>query len=146
MTRYKKRDAQLKDPLCFHNYKVDDKFKEFIEPRRILEEKSFIFPKQPMGVMSNINNVVARQGWVKFCSHPQDPIVPIVKEFYSNMLQQDQRNIFIRQVQVPLDSRVINVFYYLPTAIECEYTQFAENMTIKKWGEVFKTLTVPGNE
>ena len=82
--------------------------------------------------MSSIHNAIARREWVKFYSHPQDPIVPIVKEFYSNMLQQDQNNIFVRQVQVPLDSRVINAFYDLPTAVECEYTQFAENMTVKK--------------
>ena len=62
------------------------------------------------------------------------------------MLQQDHNNIFVRQVQVPLDSRVINAFYDLPTAVECEYTQFAENMTVKKQGKVFKTLIVLSSE
>lgn len=80
----------------------------------------------------NIYNVVVRKRWVKFRSHLQDPIIPIVKKFYSNLLQQDQRNIFLRQVQVPLDSRVFNAFYDLPTVVDCEYTQFAENMTMKK--------------
>lgn len=30
--------------------------------------------------------------------------------------------------------------------IDCEYIKFAENMTVKKWGEGFQTLTVPGSE
>ena len=50
------------------------------------------------------------------------------------------------QVQVPLDSRVINAFYNLHAIIDCEYLKFAENMSVKKWGEVFKTLTIVGSE
>lgn len=30
--------------------------------------------------------------------------------------------------------------------IDCEYTKFAKNIIVKKWGEVFKTLTIAGNE
>ena len=52
----------------------------------------------------------------------------------------------MRQVQVPLDSQVINAFYDLPAVVDCEYTKFAENMTVKKWGKVFETLNVIGNE
>lgn len=63
---------------------------------------------------------------------PLRPNILVVKEFYSNVLQQDQHNVFVRQVQVPLNSRVINAFYDLATAVECEYTKFAEKMTIKK--------------
>lgn len=121
MTRYKKTAARLKNPSRFQSYKVKDNFEEFIKPRKILEEKGFVFPAQPIGVMSSIHTAVTRQGWLKFCSHPQDPIVPVVMVFYANMLQHDQRTIFVRQVQVPLDFRVINVFYDLPPMIECEY-------------------------
>ena len=97
-----------------------------------------MFLKQPTGIMSSIQIDVARRGWEKFCSHPQDPIVSVVKEFYFNMLQQNQRHVFVRQVQVSYNSRVINAFYDLLTTIECEYTQFVENMTMKKWGKVSK--------
>lgn len=47
---------------------------------------------------------------------------------------------------MPLESRVINAFYDLLAVIDCEYTKFTENMTVKKWGEVFKTLTIQGSE
>ena len=37
--------------------------------------------------MNNIYTAVAQRGWIKYCAHPQDPILSIIKEFYSNMLQ-----------------------------------------------------------
>lgn len=49
-------------------------------------------------------------------------------------------------MQVTLDTRVINAFYDLPPMIEYKYTKFDENMTVKKWGEFFRTLTVQGSE
>ena len=52
----------------------------------------------------------------------------------------------MRQVQIPLDSQVVNAFNDLLAVFDCEYTKFAENMIIKKWGEVFKTLTVVSHE
>ena len=52
----------------------------------------------------------------------------------------------MRQVQVPLDSQVINAFYDLPAVIDCEYTKFVENMIVKKCRKVFKTLTVISSE
>ena len=97
-------------------------------------------------MINNIYIVVARRGWIKFCAHPIDSVIPVIKEFYSNMLQQDQHNIFVWQVQVPLNSRVINVFYDLPPVIDCEYTKFTENMTVNRWGEVLKTFTIQGSK
>lgn len=86
MMRYKKTTARLKNPSHFQSYKDKDRFEEFLEPIKILEEKGFIFPTQPTGVMSSIHTTVARRGWLKFCSHPQNPVVPVVKKFYPNML------------------------------------------------------------
>lgn len=96
--------------------------------------------------MNNIYTAVARKELLEFCAHPQDLVVSIVKELFLNMLQRDQRNIFVRKVQKPLDSWVINTFCDLAAVIDYEYTKFVEYMTIKKWGEVFKTLTVKDSE
>ena len=79
MLRYKKTIARLKNPSRFHSYKIEDKFQEFIEPRKILEEKGFIFPMHPTGVMNNLHIAVVSRWWVKFFSYPQDQIVPDVK-------------------------------------------------------------------
>lgn len=146
MFKIKTRAIILKDPARFHSCKTGDKFEDIIEPQKILEEKSFQFPKQLSGMMNNIYTAVARREWLEFCAHPQDLVVLTIKELFSNMLQRDQRNIFVRQVQIPLDSWVINTFCDFPAVIDCEYTKFAEYMTVKKWGEVFKTLTIKDSE
>ena len=120
----------MKDLKRFYSSKAEEKYKEFIEPWKILDAKGFQFLKQPTGMMNNICTAIARRGWIEFCAYPRDPVLPIVKEFYLTMLQQDQHNIFVTQVQVPLDSRVINTFYNLPAIIDCEYLKFAQNMSI----------------
>ena len=117
MMRYKKTIAQLKDLSRFHSYKVDDKFEKFIEPRKILEEKGFQFPQHPSGTINTIYIAAIKRGWLDFCTHPLDLVLPIVKEFYSNMLRWDQRTILVRNVQVALDLRVINAFHNLPSDI-----------------------------
>ena len=51
----------------------------------------------------------------------------------------------VRNVQVPLDPRVINAFYNLPSDIDCEYPTIVENMTAKNLSDVLETLTVEGS-
>ena len=85
MPRYKKTASRLKDPSRFQSYHAEEKYEEFIEPRRILEEKGFQFPNQLTGIVQTIHNVVAKRGWLEFCNHPRDHVLPIVKEFYANL-------------------------------------------------------------
>ena len=61
MTRYKKTAARLKDPSCFHSYNADDKFEEFIELRKILEEKGFQFFQQPSETINTIYAAAAKR-------------------------------------------------------------------------------------
>ncbi|KAH9792219.1 hypothetical protein KPL71_004032 [Citrus sinensis] len=87
MPRYKKTASRLKNPSQFHSYHAEEKYEEFIEPRQILEEKGFQFPNQLTGIVQTIHNVVAKQGWLEFCNHPRDLVLPVVKEFYVNLLR-----------------------------------------------------------
>ena len=75
MPKIKGRAGTLKDPGQFHNHKAKEKFEDTIEPHKILEEKGFQFPKQPTRMMNNIYTVVVHRGWMKFCAHPQDPVI-----------------------------------------------------------------------
>ena len=79
MPRYKKTTSCLKDPSRFQSYHTKEKYEEFIESRKILEEKGFQFPEQFIEIMQTIHNVAAKRGWLKFCNHPRDPMLPIVK-------------------------------------------------------------------
>ena len=46
MPRYKKTASCLRDPSHFQSYHAEEKYKEFIEPRKIMEEKGFQFLEQ----------------------------------------------------------------------------------------------------
>ena len=86
MPRYKRTVSRLKDPLRFQSYHAEEKYEEFIEPRKILEEKGFQFPPQPSGIVQSLYTTAAKCGWLEFCSHPLDHMLPLVKEFYANLL------------------------------------------------------------
>ena len=93
MPRYKKIANRLKDPSCFQSYHAEEKYKKFIEPRRILEEKGFQFPPQPTGIVQSLYNVAAKRGWLEFYNHPRDSVLLVVKEFYANLVSPGQHNI-----------------------------------------------------
>ena len=144
MPRYKKTASRLKDPSRFQSCHAEEKYEEFIEPRRILEEKGFQFPDQLTGIVKTIHNAAAKRGWLEFCKHARNPVLPVVKEFYANLVSPDQYNIWVRNTLVPLDSRVINAFYNLPTEITCEYAKLRDKLTPKTWTTIFTTLTIEG--
>ncbi|KAH9792490.1 hypothetical protein KPL71_004147 [Citrus sinensis] len=85
-----------------------------------------------------------KRGWLEFYNHPRDPVLPVVKEFYANLVSPDQHNIWVRNTLVPLDSHVINAFYNLPTEINCEYAKLLDKLTPKKWNTIFTTLLIKG--
>ena len=117
MPRYKKTASRLKDPSRFQSCHAEEKYEEFIEPHKILEEKWFEFPDQLTGIVKTIHNAAAKRGWLEFCKHPRNLVLPVVKEFYANLVSPYQHNIWVRNTLVPLDSRVINAFYNLPAEI-----------------------------
>ena len=144
MPRYKKTASHIKDPSHFQSYHAEEKYEEVIEPRKILEEKGFQFPEQLTGIVQTIHNIVAKGGWLEFCNHPRDPVLPVVKEFNANLVSPDQHNIWVRNTLVPLDSRVINAFYNLPAETNYEYAKLLDKLTPKKWNIIFTTLTIEG--
>ena len=62
MPRYKKTASRLKDPSRFQSYHTKEKYEEFMESRKILEEKGFQFPEQLTGIMQTIHNTAAKRG------------------------------------------------------------------------------------
>ena len=62
MPRYKKTTSRLKDPSRFQSYHAEEKYEEFIELRKILEEKGFQFPEQLTGIVQTIHNAAAKRG------------------------------------------------------------------------------------
>ena len=144
MPRYKKIANRLKDPSRFQSYHAEEKYEEFIKSHKILEEKGFQFPEQLTGIVQTIHNAAAKRGWLEFCNHSRDLVLPVVNAFYANLVSPDQHNIWVRNTLVLLESRVINAFYNLPTEINCEYAKLRDKLTPKKWTTIFTTLTIEG--
>ena len=94
--------------------------------------------------MQEVHNAAAKRGWLEFCNHHRDLVLPVVKEFYANLVSPSQHNILVRNTLVPLDSRVINTFYNLPAEINYEYAKLLDKLTPKRWNTIFTTLTVEG--
>ena len=109
-----------------------------------MEEKRFQFSPQPSGIVQSLYAAAAKHGWLEFYNHTRDPVLPLVKEFYANLLSPGQHNIWVRNLLVPLDSRVINAFYHLPSEINCEYVKLLGKLTLQRWNKIFTTLTVKG--
>ena len=93
MPKYKKIANRLKDPSRFQSYHAEEKYEELIEMRRILEEKGFNFPDQLTRIVKTIHNAAAKRWWLEFCKHPRNHVLPVVKEFYANLVSPDQHNI-----------------------------------------------------
>ena len=53
--------------------------------------------------------------------------------------------LLVRNTLVPLDPRVINTSYNLPSDVDCEYLKIIGSMSLKKWNSVLKTLTIEGS-
>ena len=92
--------------------------------------------------MQSLYTTTAKCMWLEFCNHPRDPVLPLVKEFYSNLLSYVQHNTWVKNSLVPLDSRVINAFYNLPSEVNCEYAKLLDKLTPQRWNKIFTTLTV----
>ena len=107
-----------------------------------MEEKGFPFLEQLTGIVQIIHNAIAKRGWLEFYNHPREHVLPVVKEFYANLVSPDQHNIWVRNIVVPLDFRVINTFYNLPAETNCEYAKLIDKLTPKKWNTIFTTLTI----
>ena len=127
---YKRTASRLKDPSRFQSYHAKKKYEEFIKPRKILEEKGFQFPPQASGIVQSLYTATVKRGWLEFCNHPRDPVLSLVKEFYTNLLSLSQHN--------------INAFYNLPFEVNCEYAKLLDKLTPQRWNKIFTTLTVNG--
>ncbi|KAH9802442.1 hypothetical protein KPL71_001386 [Citrus sinensis] len=64
MPRYKKTVSRFKDPSRFQSYHAEEKYEEFIESRKILEEKGFQFLEQLTRIVQTIHNVAAKRGCI----------------------------------------------------------------------------------
>ena len=77
------------------------KYRLEIKERSIHQEKGFILKNvRDFGLPSVISSVIEVQKWKTFASHPQNPIFPLVREFYSNILTSAHTFSMVRGVKI----------------------------------------------
>ena len=89
------------------------------------------------------NNFRARK-WDEFCNQPKVAIVPIVREFYANALEHNNRKVFVRGKWVSFSGRAINQFFKVPDIDKDEYNAFIGKQI--DYQEILQRIAVPGTQ
>ena len=89
------------------------------------------------------NNFRARK-WDEFCNQPKAAIVPIVREFYANAPEHNNRKVFVRGKWVSFSGRAINQFFKVPDIDRDEYTAFIGRQI--DYQDILQRIVVPGTQ
>ena len=72
---------------------------------------------QERGLYVTVDSVsyqVKKRKWEELVKHPEAAVVPLVREFYANMEEHRNFQVFVRRKMVPFDRTIINQYYNLP--------------------------------
>ena len=135
--RYEQNEIQR-----FVNKEARARFNSEVKERKIHQEKGFLLKNEDhYGQPSEVaNNIDARQ-WTKFASHPHNPIVPLVREFYSKILTVNKSFSMVRGINVSFSASSINRHFGLHDVLD-EYGAFLETIFELALNKMLQDLTV----
>lgn len=136
---------QSRDELLrFVNAEAKRHFDLEIKDRSIHQEKGFVFKKDGnFGLPEEVAAVIKRQGWKDFAEHPINPIAPLVREFYANVVTGSQTFAMVRGVKVSFSASSINLHLGL-AGYEDNFTDFVETVGSDELDRILRELTVEG--
>ena len=73
--------------------------------------------------VDSVSQQVKRRKWEELVKHPEAAVVPLVREFYTNMKEHRNFRVFVRGKMVPFDRTTINRYYKLSNIENDEYEQ-----------------------
>lgn len=76
--------------------------------------------------MYSFVQAIEQIGWKKFCSQPIEGIFPVMQEFYANLSNQKDYNVYVQGKTVPFDSEIINNLHGMPDIPFNECTDYLE--------------------
>lgn len=136
-----KRNAKVKKSV---NDTTATRFKTYTQGRGLTLERGFLLnDTTTMGQPSFITRVIHQHGWRQFCQHPSKPIVPLVRKFYTNLLDFNQEMVFVQNVKVPFTAREINSIFGLKEVVD-EYVDFALEVTNEQLEVVLTKVAIEG--
>ena len=108
------------------------------------QEKGFILKNvKDFGFPAELSSVIEVHRWKKFASHPQDPVVPLVREFYSNILTGVQTFSMVRGVKVSFLASTINMHWGLDD-VDDDYSPLLESISINELNLILSSMTIEG--
>ncbi len=137
----KRKGKVVFDNSKFVSEDAQTRYYDSVSGKTLIAERGLIVT--PTGYPGIWNNIRAR-GWSEFCAQPKMAIVPIVREFYANAPEHDNRKVFVRGKQVSFSGKAINKFFKLPDFERDEYTEFIGKQI--DYQEIIQEIAVPGTQ
>ena len=107
--------------MIFVSEEAQARYFEYVSGRNLIAERGLTIT--PTGYPT-IAHVIRERKWNEFCTQPKAAIVPIVREFYANAPEHDNRKVFVRGKQVNFSGKAINRFFKLPDIEKDGYNAF----------------------
>ena len=118
------------------------KYERKVKERTIHQEKGFVLKDvKDFGLPLELSTIIEIHKWRRFTSHPQDPVVPLVREFYSNILTGAQSFSMVRGVKVSFSASTINMHYGLEDVVD-EYDHLLESVFVEELNSILSTISV----
>ena len=86
-----------------------------------------------------VSRTIRENKWEVLCEHPDPVVVPIVREFYANSMEQEDLKVMVKGKLVPFDQTTINRFYELENVANDKYHPMIEN-DCTNWDEIKNAL------
>ncbi|PON85987.1 hypothetical protein TorRG33x02_181920, partial [Trema orientale] len=130
----------------FETEEAETRYEENIQKQPLNAEKGFLLNNsETMGQQPFIAQVINQHNWRQFCAHPEDPIVPLVREFYANLTDPEEDTVYVRGVQVPWTEEAINTVFGLGDPVD-EHSEFVADITEQELIMVLETVAAAGAE
>ena len=88
-------------------------------------------PIQERGLIQHLDRHIKKKikdyKWEVLCDHPEPTVVPVVREFYANGMEQKGLIVTVQGKSVPFDHSTINRYYGLANFDDDEYQQLVTN-------------------
>ena len=88
----KRKSKVVFDGNKFVSEEAQTRYHESVSGRSLIAERGLIVT--PIGYLG-ISSIIRARGWGELCAQPKLAIVPIVREFYANAPEHDNRKVFV---------------------------------------------------
>ena len=104
---------------------------------------SFLKSDKNLGFPSEVAATIRTHRWKNFAVHPSNPILPLVLEFYSNILTGNQTFSMVRGVKVSFSAPSINMQFDLEDCVD-DFSDLVESLRGVDLDRILRIVTVEG--